>query len=275
MKGKEIAKRDSGSALAALGSVLDEEAQGYDPQIIRMKIIHESGEFQIPSLPSVKRLEGIILASRRIRVFFPDMAIKGDKKRILDFTNKRPFCSSPDCATGILSMDDFSSIKDKNSPIIFLKNKIAEGAGLCKKCPLAEWGSVSLLGQNGRGQACKELRRLLYWQPGMSIPVLLSISTSSIRSWDQYCSALNAAGTLHNKVVTELDLNVVGEGDETYSIVEFSKSGEITEEMAEELVKEVVLDGRAQPLVKALVAVFRGRDIEQDDYPNGHTEDDL
>ena len=272
MKGKEIATRDSGSALAALSDVLDNEAQGYEPQIIRMKIIHEMGEFKIPSLPSQKRLQGIILASRKNRIFFPDMSVEADKKKILEFTNKRPFCSSGDCVVGKLGNDDFSSVKDENSPIMYLKNKIAEGAGICIKCPLAEWGSITLLGKDGRGQACKEIRRLLYWQPGMSIPVLVSVSTSSIRAWDAYCSALNASGTTHNRVVTEMSLTVI---DEQYSVINFSMDGRITDEMAEELIKEVMLDGKAQPLISALIAVFKGRDIEAADYTNGSSEDDL
>lgn len=270
-KGKEIAKRNSVSALDVIEQELNDEASGFNPTPVVIEILHQQGMFSFPSLPPVKRLVGVILASRMVRVFFPRMGVEEDTKKLLEITGNRPFCSSQDYIHG-----NVTDVESDNEIFSIIKDKISEGAGDCFKCPLNQWGSVDILGRPGNGKACAELRRLLFWNPGMEVPAILPVPTSSIRAWDGYCSALGTVGMKHNRVVTEVNAEVREAAPLKWSVLTFAKAGDMTEEMAEELISDVVFRGAKQPLVKALVDLFTGREMTTEDYPtNGVGGDEL
>lgn len=257
-----IAKMDS------LKDVLDKESQGFNPSPVVIKINHPDASFIIPGLPATKRLTGVVLASRKVRVFFPRMGNDADTKKLLDLTNNRPFCSSHDYAHGRLVDADWGAEKGKKDSVaVFLKAKIAEGGLDCSECPLDEWSSVETLGRDGRGKACGELRRLLYWQQGMLIPTILPIPTSSIRNWDQYCSGLQVGGKNHYQVVTEITLEQKEGPGMKWSVAKFQMDSNLDEEMVAELMAEVAQDGVQMPLIQALINIFKGRDLGLDEYP--------
>jgi hypothetical protein len=270
-KGKEIATR-ADSALAMIASQLDEEASGFNPTPVVIQIVHTQGMFAFPALPPESRLTGVILASRMVRVFFPRMAHEEDSEKLTEITGGRPFCSSQDYIHGTLT-DAESSDELFN----IIKDKISEGAGNCVNgCPLNKWGSTEILGRSGRGKACAELRRLLFWRPGMQVPAIFPVPTSSIKAWDGYCSALGTVGQRHNRVITEITAEVKSATGMKWSVLKFAKAGDVTEEMAEELVSEVVFRGTKQTLIKSLVDLFAGREIAADEYPiNGSGGDEL
>lgn len=261
--------------LDSLKEVLDAESRGFNQQAVVIKINHQDAGFTIPGLPATKRLTGIILASKKVRVFFPRMGVESDTKKMLGFTNNRPFCSSRNYLTGNLVDADWDSVKkDKESTALFLKNKIAEGVLQCADCPLNEWESVRLLGQSGRGKACRELRRLLYWQLGMIVPTILTIPTSSIRNWDAYCSGLQFGNRNHYQVVTEIAVEQKETPGNRWAIVKFTMDSEVDQDMAAELMAEVIQDGKPVPLINALINIFKGRDLGLDEYPtNGGSSD--
>lgn len=260
--------------LDSLKEVLDAESQGFNPSPVVIKINHPDASFTIPGLPATKRLTGVILASRKVRVFFPRMGNKKDTDKLLEFTNNRPFCSSPNYQFGRLVDADWESVKsDKESVAVFLKEKIAEGALECSECPLDAWESVKLLGRDGRGKACGELRRLLYWQQGMLIPTILPIPTSSIRNWDAYCSGLQVGGKNHYQVVTEIILEQKEAPGMKWSVAKFQMDDELDELMIAELMAEVVQDGVQMPLISALINIFKGRDLGLDEYPSNGDSD--
>jgi len=106
----------------------------------------------------------------------------------------------------------------------------------------------------------------------MTIPAILPIPSTSIRAWDVYCSSLEATKLKHNKVITEITAEVKEAGGMMWSVLKFVKSGDITEEMATELVTEVMFKGQKQMLATALVDLFRGRELSIEDYAtNGST----
>jgi hypothetical protein len=265
------------TALDALNQELDDQASGFNPEVVRVGVLRGAGEFQIPGLPSQSRLEGIILASMMPRILFPKFSNDADTDAVNELTGNRPFCSSRDYVHGMLADVDFGQLK-LDSAAYLLKEKIAQGGLECTKCPMQAWGSMEYLGHASQGKACKETRRLLFWKSGMTVPVVVNVPPSSIRAWDSYCSALEASGFRHNRVITEMSLEVKQSPrrkEIVWSVFKFRKAGDITEEMANELVSNVMFRGGSISLVKALVALFRNREVEIEDYTNGHSEDDL
>jgi len=67
----------SETMLAQIDEMTKDVSTGFNPQPVIIKISHGQEEFQLPGLAPEPRLTGVILASRRLRVFFPRM---GDKK---------------------------------------------------------------------------------------------------------------------------------------------------------------------------------------------------
>lgn len=262
-------------SIALLNEELQDEAIGYNTQLVVAKINHQEGTFAIPSLPSVSRLEGIILASRRGRLFFPEFGNKATKELVLNLTNNRPFCSSSDYINGALSDVDWNVVPEQ-SPARDLKAQIARGGLVCgsgKDCPLNAWGSVELLGKDGKGKACKEIRRLLFWSQGIAVPILITLSVSSIKAWDGYCSSLEAINAKHNNVVTEITLEKRQSYGETFHAALFSKSGDMTEDMAAELLTEKMTEDGMKKLHRHLVDVFTGREIGLDEYEDAGTSE--
>lgn len=252
-------------SIALLNEELQDEAVGYNTQLVVAKINHQEGTFTIPSLPSVPRLEGIILASRRARIFFPEFGNKQIKEAILNWTNNRPFCTSSNYMNGVLIDADWETVPD-DAPARDLKDQIGRGGLECKHCPLNAWDSVKLLGKDGKGKACKEIRRLLFWSQGIAVPILLTLSVSSIKSWDGYCSALEAINARHNNVVTEINLEKRTSYGKTFHAALFSKSGDITESMAAELLTDKMTEDGIKKLHRHLVDVFKGKELTFSDY---------
>jgi len=272
-KKNEIAVRNS--ALDVISEQLDEEASGFNPSPVVVQIVHQQGMFAFPALPPESRLTGVILASRMVRVFFPRMAHEEDTQKLTEITGGRPFCSSQDYVHG-----EITDVESDDELFNIIKSKIAEGAGNCvgeHGCPLNKWESTEILGRSGRGKACAELRRLLFWRPGMRVPAIFPVPTSSIKAWDGYCSALGTIGLMHNRVVTDITAEVKSATGMKWSVLKFGMASKLQDEdeMLEELVSEVVFRGKKSSLMSSLIDLFKGRDIAVDEYPtNGHSGGD-
>jgi hypothetical protein len=122
---------------------------------------------------SEKRLEGIIVAARVARIYFRPGA-----------GNQPPSCTSTDGFTG------------KGDP-----------GGACKDCPYARFKSaVRPDGSAGSGQACKEVRQVLFLLPGEMLPHLINVPPTSIKSYTEFTLALISAGVPHWGATTILTL---------------------------------------------------------------------
>ena len=273
---KDKLEKTNGTGLARmseLDDIVGSDAMGFNPQMVRIKIDHQGAQFTIPGLPATKRMKGIFLASEKVRVFFPKMGVESDTEAISDLTDGRPFCSSRDYIHGTLADVDFDSVESAQ----FIKSKIAEGALNCIKCPMNQWGSVSLLGRDGNGKCCSEFREVLFWQAGITIPVVLRIPPSSVRVWDNYCSSLQIASRSHSSVVTEVSAELQTAPGMKWSTLTFTMADTIDEEALDELLSPVYKDdGGEQPLAKALIDIFKHRQIEVDvANGNGNGGDEL
>jgi hypothetical protein len=265
MENKDKATQDMTTALAELSDELEEDAQGYTPQMVVIKIAHDTSLFAIPSLKPVKRIVGVILASKRVRVFFPKFGVEAAEKQVAEVTNNRPICASNDYENGIMADVDWASITDQKHPAIIIKGEVAKGGLSCRTCPYNVWGSVGMLGKEGKGKACSDIRRLLLWKEGIKISQLLQVPTTSIRAWDNYCSSLDAAGLKHNAMITEIGLEARSNGGRNWSVLNFSAGDEITNPMAKELLAIVPTPDGPKELHRYLRDVFHGREIDPDD----------
>lgn len=257
-------------SLAELNEGLADDASGYDERLVIVKINHPDSKFVLGGMPPQNRLEGVILASKKSRILYPKYGNENTGKEILELTNKRPFCSSSDSISGVLVEDiEWDKLK-QDDPAIMLKNQIAEGALVCKPCPLNQWESVQLLGKDGKGKACGEIRRLLFWRAGVTVPILLTITSTSIRNWDAYCSALEATNSKHNLVITEIGLEPVKGLGQNYSRATFQAVGAMTNVMADELMVEVMTPDGMKKRWQHLRDIFIGRELSLDETPDAN-----
>lgn len=130
-------------------------------------------EWQLPTLDGVKGekvLEAIVLAWKNVRSYWPDAFAGGIP----------PQCMSLDGRTGL-----------------------GNPGGQCTLCKFAQFGSDG----RSRGQACKQMIRLLVMTKTTIIPFMLSLPPTSIKAWRQYTMKLLAAQLRPDVVVTRFTVD--------------------------------------------------------------------
>ena len=282
----EIEISEVKSALEILTEGLESESTGFNPVPVVISIIHANATFEIPGIGNHSRLRGIFLASQRVRVFYPNHANTITNDALSEFTGGRPFCASSDYVHGDVIDKTSQEWETGNDIARILRDKIAESAGSCSTCPLGgnkAWGSVRYVGKDGQGKACTEKRRLLYWYPGIRIPIIFVVPASSVREVDRYFSSLQAGGLRHFQVMTEVTLDSIKSNGNIYSVAKFSmakdeESGNalVSEEVMAELTGPVSEHGSQKPLFRTLVDLFNQRDIEEDEVmPESDADSDF
>ena len=97
--------------------------------------------------------------------------------------------------------------------------------GPCAQCPFAQWDS----GRNGRGQACKAMRRLFLILPGTILPYVLTLAPTSLRPMSTYMIGLTSAMRPYCSVVTGITLAKKQNADNiAYSIAVFQKKEDLS-----------------------------------------------
>jgi len=119
-------------------------------------------------------LTGIIIAWRDTRVYYKTPYDQRGKKS-----------GPPDCS----SKDGFWGTGDPG--------------GDCERCPFSQWESDP---KGGRGQACKEVRQLLFLRDGQYLPDLINIPPTSRKAFEKYFFRLSSYGTPFWGTVTRLAL---------------------------------------------------------------------
>ena len=176
----------NGTALSELENAvlaeLDADNGGaYDYQPTRIKF--PSGgmmAFSVDDSDTLKPpVKAIIAVSQKARAFWPAK----------DTAGQPPLCSSPD---GVAGMFDTTSdqvaaaaaLSFRHPALDTLDPEQAGGPWPCATCAMAQWGSG-----NGRGQACKSLRRLIVLVEGWTMPAIMTLPPTSIKAFDTYASA--------------------------------------------------------------------------------------
>lgn len=156
-------------------------AGGMDPsKLDRIKIPAGGGTaWELPTLDGkgdvAKELTGIIVAKRDVRSYYATKYTGG---------NEPPECYSLDCVNGV-----------------------GEPGGNCETCPFSQWGTAKDdEGNFTDGQACKQRLMLLFIQKNSTLPMVINVPASSLKTMTPYFVRLGGAGLPFWCVVTNLTL---------------------------------------------------------------------
>jgi len=137
-----------------------------------------------PDDTPVKDLEGIVVYQHDLRAMFAQNENGG-------ISNDPPLCTSDDARFG------------KGVP-----------GGDCSRCANAMYGSA---GVGKKGQACKSMHRIYLLAQGSVLPLVVTLSPSSLSVWRKYMIALVNDRHVVTSVVTRIGLEKVTGGTAPYA----------------------------------------------------------
>lgn len=184
-EGKEVStgKESETPALTSdFKEILETNFEGVNKDEIdlpRMKMLHGGALcFELPpdldgETKQVKEIDAVILYKQRVRGWWKDDYSGGGQP---------PECSSSDGITGYNTEEE----------------EVLE----CKHCPLSKYGSAS----KGRGQACKDMRRLLVRLGDDIVPSILTIPPTSVKVVDNFMVRLVSKGIKYTDIRVKLSL---------------------------------------------------------------------
>lgn len=223
-------------AEALIMAEMQEDNAAFDMQPIKVKVAPGGiGQFLMGD-ETRKTFTAVVAISQKIRGYWPDTG-----------TGNAPACSSPNGSVGLfnseLSDEQFkaaTSTKNPHTGVMFLsENKPLPEVFACASCPMNQWGSEHQR-RAGKGKACKEMRRLLLLIDDYAMPAILALPPTSIKAWDNYCSALAARRGAYFAVKTKFELDSAkAQGGETYNIVKTTVDSLIKDVDSLRLVSEI------------------------------------
>ena len=178
---------------------------------------------------SQKAIEGIIIHFADVRAYWEGTFTGG---------NAPPTCASSDGTIGA-----------------------GNPGGVCRSCPLNEFGT----GKDGQGKpnnskACREGRLLFMLRESDVIPIVIALSTMSIKPCKKYFLMLASAGVPYYGAVTRLELTgAQNAGGIKYAQATFNSSRRLTDE-------EIA---RVQTTVKTMGSVFAKETVLDHEEANG------
>lgn len=167
----------------------------------RVKMPSGGGAFwEVPSLDgpqAVKVLEGVVVLTKNVRAYWP-LALEDGSG------SDPPQCTSADGVWGI-----------------------GDPGGECERCPFSAFGSH----RDGRGQACKQMRQLFMLTPDSVLPLVVTLSPTSLASARKYFMRLAAGtGTYYWGLITKVSLEeTANAGGQKYSRAVFAAGDKLTE----------------------------------------------
>ena len=139
----------------------------------------------------VKEFEGVILMSHKCGAYWPDAFGTTE--------NKNPACASMDGEEGMTQEGEIFK---------------------CADCPYNQFGSAK--GGDGKGKACKNMRRLYILREGDVLPLVLSLPPSALAAYDKYRTRLTMGGKQSLAVMTKFTLTKAKNAQGTaYSVPQF------------------------------------------------------
>lgn len=103
----------------------------------------------------------------------------------------------------------------------------------CVTCPYGgknAWGTAvdASTGKPGKGKACREMRHLLLRVAEIGLPVIMTVSPTSIQAWDGYRTAFAAKQDSYFRYVTEISPDKITANGRQYGIVKFTEHSVIS-----------------------------------------------
>ena len=180
---------------------------------------------------SVKKIEGIIIYWRNVRVYYETKFSGG---------NERPDCVSDDGVRGV-----------------------GDPGGVCTECPYAQWGS-----DESGGQKCQQKKMLFVLQRDSMLPLVISVPPTSIKAIKGYFLRLTAKMVPYWAVVTKLELaKTKNEAGISYSVVVPSLGSRLSEE---EAAKARAIQAALRPALQAVRAESNGHSGEEFEHNAEH-----
>lgn len=208
----------------------EDESTAYKRKPLRVKIAHAHQMFVLPDESTTKTLEVIILGAMVTRGYWTG---SGDDSELL--------CSSLGGMIG-------RATEKGEAQTEFLKHMKDNH---CTGCMADQWGT----GKDGKGKACKEMRRMLCFHPDYKDLLLLNASPMSLNNHDDYYSKIQGTGEKVCRVWTRLGLDKAQRGAEVYSQLTYERLRMIDPE-----------DLLATRDLRKLFAEFLSKSVEDDDY---------
>lgn len=223
---------------ALIMAEMQDDIAAFDLQPAKVKVAPGGiGQFLMGD-ETAKTFVAVVAISQKVRGYWPDSG-----------TGNAPICSSPDGSIGLfnadLSDEQFKAAAGARFPhpgiIALSENKPLPDMYHCATCPMNQWGSEhQRRGGAGKGKGCKELRRLLLLIDGWAMPAIMALPPTSIKAWDNYCSALASKRGAYFAVKTKFALDSAkAQGGETYNIVQVSVDSPIKDVESLRLVSEI------------------------------------
>lgn len=195
-------------------------------------------------------VEMIVVVAQKARAYWPSKKTLG----------KPPLCSAPDGVAGRFDVNATEQIKTalgnqvRHPALLTTDIATASAPWECASCPLAQWESV---GDGGRGQACKAMRKLLVIVKGWSMPAVLTLPPTSIKVWDTFASGMRQRGQAYFTRWLAVDVMPATSGDgTTYAVIQMKAGTPLSDGEAAEVIS---LRHQYGELVRAL-------ELTPDDY---------
>jgi len=141
---------------------------------------------------TAKKLEGIILAHRRMRAYWEDP----------EPTGKPPVCKSDGSKNGVGVRWEGDDPTEYHA---------------CKPCKWNVFGSDH---RGGKGKACKEMMVLFLLREQSMLPDVLILPPTSINLYSKYITLISGRGQYYHQVITAFELqSAKNDAGQTYNIV--------------------------------------------------------
>jgi len=135
----------------------------------------------------------------------------------LDDGDGLPDASSIDGKTQVVNPDSMAKFEERGLPIP--KEDL-------KECPYNQFGSLAMIGKEGKGKATKNVWRLYVMLEGKYLPILVTIPPTSLKGFKAYkTNRVVGQGFRLCDVLTKLTLRKETGGDNDYSVVQFALVG--------------------------------------------------
>lgn len=225
---------------AQVAALLDQEISntmqmgGFDYRPGKIGIMHREKKFVSTDGQTANSLSGTIVYFHKARGYWQEEG------------QQIPTCSSMDGRTGTRRItEDGTETESVN----------------CANCPYNQFGSDP---KGGAGKACKEMRRLFIVEKDSILPALLNIPPTSLKTFDQYMSALVSKRKAHIAYETIFRLEgAKGSG------FDYSK---VVLELGELHSNKQIVD--LLEMRERVIAAAKNIAIEADDYMGGSTDGD-
>jgi len=177
---------------------LAQNMEGVVPRLPQIGIIHRGQMFVMPDESKIEKFEGIILDQHAANAWW-------EKKMSSGGAAAAPDCYSLDGITPDLTLPKCQSDK-------------------CANCKQNQFGS------DGKGKACKNMKRLHILMEGSLLPRRLTVPPTSIRSFENYMTSLVDRGLPYAAIVSIFSLAKKTSETFEYAEVKFTKDRVLAKE---------------------------------------------